>query len=252
MVAMRLIAAFRNRFVSRAPWFRRAQHANFFSNHTADSGRAVLLFIDSAGQSSQKWSTWVAVFGRPGNWSPFLFLVLAACSTMVPKSQITWGPYEEEQKAWPVQPSGLARVVDGFPIYGLEQFPSEHYVVLGMIHAVSGTRSASSIDERQVAHRARREGGQAALITKQNRSASSSSIAFTDYLIVQFKTPGFVTALERIDIFLALTAGCTNGYTGPGPEGSIVQYSPVELRTRREEILRDRAAILARPELRKQ
>jgi len=249
---MRLIAAFRNRFVSQAPWFRRSQPANFFSNRTEDSGRAKMPFIDSAGQSSQKWSTWVAIFRRPGNWSPLLFLLLAACTTMAPRSQISWGPYEEEQKTWPVQPSGLAHLADGFPIYGLEQFPSEPYVVLGMIHAVSGTRSTSSIDERQVAQRARQEGGQAALITKQNRSASGPSIAFTDYLIVQFKTPGFVTALERIDIFLSLTASCTNGYTGPGPEGSIVQYSPAGLQTRREEILRDRAAILARPELRKQ
>jgi hypothetical protein len=102
-------------------------------------------------------------------------------------------------------------VVDGFPIYALNQLPAEPYEVVGFIFTSAAATTAADNLERDLVRRAQAEGGQAAVITKREPPRSSASGVCTDYLIVRFKTDPLRPAVDRMKIYLALHPQDTNG-----------------------------------------
>ncbi len=131
-------------------------------------------------------------------------LVLASCVTSPSRPRVQFYSFDEPQRAWPTQAWGLMRLVDRFPVYALNQLPPVPYEVRGFVHA-SADRSTSTADlELAVVQRARQEGGQAALLTKDVDLPGRTTVRQQDYLVVEFKTNGLAAVLERIDIYMSL------------------------------------------------
>jgi hypothetical protein len=175
--------------------------------------------------------------------------LLTGCVSFPPANYVDWEPFEESQQSWPTRESGFMHRVDGFPIYALNQLPPHPYDVIGTIHVstkVSGEKPAN-VEEGAVAQLALEKGGQAALTSRQTPPALQPYQRLTDYLVIRFRANQLATALERIEIFLALTANSADGYIGPGFDGGTVRYNAEELKAHRAELEKQRDAILALP-----
>ena len=141
---------------------------------------------------------------------------------------------------------------DGFPIYHLNQCPPNSYEVLGYIRTVkSASANTAEEEERAVVQLASKQGGEAVLISKELYPSQPSEPFQTDYLVVKFKPRPAATAIENIDVFLALTAGITNDYTGLDSKGAPVHLTPQGLAAERQEMIELKARLLASPELRR-
>jgi hypothetical protein len=138
--------------------------------------------------------------------------------------------------------------VDGFPIYGLNQCPAEPYDVLGIIQAAKPLVGNLPVDEHAVVQRAQKEGGEAVLISRESTPSVNPQQFQTDYLVVKFKPRPLATAVEHIDLFLALTAGDSSGFTGLNYRGNMVHYTAQELAAEREELVKLREKLLTSPE----
>lgn len=166
-----------------------------------------------------------------------LGILLAGCQSAPPDPQLEWWPYEGRQQAWPTNAAALMHSIDGFPIFAFDQFPAVPYDVLGSLRAFSRDAATDPYEtDRVVARRARSEGGHAALLSRTNLYAVPRQAGERDYVIIQFKTNSLNAAMERIDVFLALTAGSSNGYSGPDFQGTVVHYSAQELAAQRAEL----------------
>jgi hypothetical protein len=136
-------------------------------------------------------------------------LVLAGCTT--PQSQqVQFISFDEPQQAWPTLKWGLMHLVDGFPIYGLNQLPPEPYEVRGFIYVSSDRPSPSQEVEHAVVQRARQEGAEAARLTNSRTASGRLGVEAADYLIIQFKTNALGSVLDRINVYLALNPSATN------------------------------------------
>jgi hypothetical protein len=166
------------------------------------------------------------------------WLVLGGCSTPKLTTQLAWRECDEPQQEWPTRPFGLLHSVDGFPIYGLNQFPPDPYEVRAIIQATTAAaaRSDAAERERAVVKLAREIGGHAALTAKS--SGPSAPVQETSYLVISFKTNALANAVDRINVYLALTAGATNQAGGAGSE---------ELDAHRAELEKLQETLLARP-----
>lgn len=176
--------------------------------------------------------------------------LLAGCAGLPPDTTVTWTDFDEAQQSWPTSTSGMMQLVDGFPVYGFGQLPPEPYDVLGYIYAASvvSKENPAPADEGEVVKLARAKGGQAALCTKRSVPAAAAHLRQTDYLVIKFTHDTLADALARIDIYLALTAGCTNGYSAPDGNGGTIRYSAAEVAATRKQLEEARQAILARPD----
>ena len=137
---------------------------------------------------------------------------------------------------------------DGFPIYHLNQCPPDSYEVLGYILTTKPLAANSAEDERAVVQLAQKQGGQAVLISKERAPSPLSRSFETDYLAIKFKPRTAASAIENIDVFLALTAGITNDYTGLNIRGVQVHLTPEALAAERQEMTDLKARLLASPE----
>jgi hypothetical protein len=136
-------------------------------------------------------------------------LVLANCATPQPK-QVQFISFDDPQQAWPTRKWGLMHLVDGFPIYGLNQLPPEPYEVRGFIYVSSDRPSPTQEVEHSVAQRARQEGAEAAILAKSRTASGRLGVEAADYLIIQFKTNALGSVLDRINVYLALNPSATN------------------------------------------
>ena len=136
-------------------------------------------------------------------------LVLASCATPQPK-QVQFISFDEPQQAWPTRKWGLIHLVDGFPIYGLNQLPPERYEVRGFVYASSDRPSPLPDLERAVVQRARQEGAEAAILTKSRTASGRLGVEAADYLVIQFKTNTLGAVLDRINVYLALNPSATD------------------------------------------
>jgi hypothetical protein len=168
-------------------------------------------------------------------------LCLTGCTTPRLADQIDWVECDEPQREWPTRQWGLAHVVDGFPIYDVDQFPPDPYEVRGIIHVASTApaRDSGFNKEKLVVQRARQEGGQAALTAKTSHAVGKLGLEETDYLVIEFKTNSLASVLERINIYLSLT---------PEQSKSAADDRPDELAAHRQELESLKQAILARTE----
>ena len=168
----------------------------------------------------------VVLVNRPLLLSSMLWL--ASCLTPQPATGLRYAVLDEPQQAWPTQQWGLMHVVDGFPIYGLEQFPPVPYEMRGIL-SVSTDRPLSDPNaERRVVERARKEGGEAAILCKHELPGTRLGVEQTDYLVIQFKTNALRSVLERINVYLALTPAGTNPPTPAELEQAAQQREEVE------------------------
>jgi hypothetical protein len=136
-------------------------------------------------------------------------LTLASCTA--PQSrQVQFISFDEPQQAWPTRKWGLMHVVDGFPIYGLNQLPPEPYEVRGFIDVSSDQPSLTQEVEHALVQRARQEGAEAAILTKSRTASERLGGEAADYLIIQFKTNALGSVLDRIKVYLALNPSATN------------------------------------------
>ena len=179
-----------------------------------------------------------------------LLLMSAGCVTIGPANDVQWIAQEEEQQAWPTREFGFLHVVDGFPIYELDQLPPCPYDVLGILRLTSTPTSDNprAAGESLVVKRARQQDGQAALISKQPLPAADLHVEKTDYLVIKFKTNRVEAVFDRVELILRLTAGGTNGYTGPDGSGGTVHYTAEELAELRKALDKARQTLLASPE----
>ena len=178
-----------------------------------------------------------------------LCLVLTGCSTVFQATSIKWAKFEGDQEVWPTQIYGLMHCRDGFPIYHLSQCPPNSYEVLGYIRTVKLASANTAEDERAVVQLASKQGGEAVLISKELDPSQQSETFQTDYLVIKFKPRPAAIAIENIDVFLALTAGITNDYTGLDSTGAPVHLTPRALAAERQEMIELKARLLASPEL---
>ena len=179
-----------------------------------------------------------------------VLLLLAGCVTIGPANEVQWIAHEEEQQAWPTREFGFLHVVDGFPIYDLDQLPPCPYDVLGILRLTSTPTSGNprAVGESMVVKRARQQEGQAALISKKALPSAEFHVEKTDYLVIKFKTNRVEAVFDRLELILKLTAGGTNGYTGPDGTGGMVHYTADELAELRKALDKARQTLLAPPE----
>jgi hypothetical protein len=137
-------------------------------------------------------------------------LLLPGCATPVSRPQVDFISFEEPQRNWPTHEWGLMHRVDGFPIYALNQLPPAPYEIRGFIYTAPEAGESSAQLESAVVRQARREGGEAAMVTREHARASPLDRAETDYLVIQFKTNALASVLDRINIYLALQPATTN------------------------------------------
>lgn len=172
-------------------------------------------------------------------------LLMAGCAMFKTQDSAQWTKYEGDPEIWPTQPVAVMHSVDGFPIYQLNQCPAEPYDVLGLIQAAKPPVGNLGVDEHAVVQRAREEGGEAALISRESPRSENPQQFQTDYLVIKFKPRPAANAIERIDLFLALTAGSSDGFTGLNYQGTPVHYTSQELAAEREELMKLREKLRA-------
>src|SRR6266700_1095640 len=68
-------------------------------------------------------------------------LLLIGCLIPHAGPEVTFVAFDEPQQTWPTRKWGFLHLVDGFPIYALDQLPPEPYEVLG-IASVTGRTAA--------------------------------------------------------------------------------------------------------------
>ena len=178
-------------------------------------------------------------------------LLLGGCALVPPQSQVTWVEFDEPQQAWPTSATGLARWVDGFPAYGFEQFPPHPYEVLGYLHAtaVASPESPAPIELQALVTQARAHGGEALLLAKKTPPSPRPHLAKEDFLVVKFKNRSLADAVERIDLYLALTAESTGDHFPASVSSSALGASAEGIAATRAALQKARQALLARPEL---
>ncbi len=143
----------------------------------------------------------------------FGLIMWAGCVTPQTRTGLRYVALDEPQPTWPTRQFGLMHLVNGFPVYGLEQFPPAPYEVKGILFVAGLSPTVNSRAEQQVVERARQEGGEAAMLCKHELPNGRLASEETDYLIIQFKTNALATVLDRINVYLALTPGSTNTST---------------------------------------
>lgn len=137
-------------------------------------------------------------------------LLLTGCATPVSRPQVDFISFEEPQRNWPTQEWGLMHQVDGFPIYALNQLPPAPDQIRGFIYTAPEAGESSGQLESAVVRQARREGGEAAMVTREHARANPLDRSETDYLVIQFKTNALASVIDRINIYLALQPASTN------------------------------------------
>jgi hypothetical protein len=137
-------------------------------------------------------------------------LILAGCATPVGREQVQFVSFEEPQQTWPTQRWGILHVVDGFPIYALNQLPPEPYDVKGFVYATPDRGEPPEKLERAVVATARAEQAEGAIVTKSRAPANRLDSGATEYLVIQFKTNALAAVLERINIYMTLQTQPTN------------------------------------------
>jgi hypothetical protein len=136
--------------------------------------------------------------------------LLGGCTTASIKPQAQFVAFDEPQQSWPMQPWGLVHLVDGFPVYGLHQYPPQPYEVRGVISVSAGRDNPTSQAEHLVVQRARQEGAQAAICIPPPGPLNRLAEPRQDFLVIAFKTNGLAAVLERINVYLALNPSETN------------------------------------------
>jgi hypothetical protein len=170
-------------------------------------------------------------------------LLFSGCAVFESQDSIQWTKYEGDPQNWPTQRVALMHLVDGFPVYQINQCPAEPYDVLGFIQAAKPPVGNEPVNEHAVVQQARAVGGDAVLISRESVPSVNPQQFQTDYLVIKFKPRPLATAIEHIDLFLALTVEDASGYTGLDYRGNTVHYTARQLAAERAELVKLRETL---------
>jgi hypothetical protein len=87
------------------------------------------------------------------------------------------------------------------------------------------------------------------LLAKQSRPSPRPHLAKEDFLVVKFKNRSRADAVERIDLYLALTAESTDRHSAAADSVGALGCSAEEVAATRAALQKARQALLSRPEL---